>query len=70
MMTTLDDPVSSIAIWTTLAFLLWLLLTPLFQRLRMPHSVLITASLSWIVARLVMSMLPLAVHQVGLWFGA
>jgi hypothetical protein len=69
MMTTLEDPVNSVAIWTTLAFLLWLFFSLLVQRLRVPHSVLVTASLSWVVARLFMSILPVIVHRMGLWFG-
>jgi hypothetical protein len=69
MMTTLEDPVSSVAIWTTLAFLLWLLLSTLGHRLRIPHAVFITAPLSWIVARVFLSVLPAIIHHMGLWFG-
>jgi hypothetical protein len=69
MMTTLDDPVNSVAIWTTLAFLLWLLLSVLGQRLRIPHVVFITAPLSWIVARVFLSVLPAIIHHMELWFG-
>jgi hypothetical protein len=65
----LDDPVNTLAIWTTLAFLLWLLLSLLVQRLRVPHSVLVTATLSWIVARVFLTMLPAIIHHVELWFG-
>ena len=65
----LDDPVNSIAVWTTLAFLLWLLLSPLLQRMRVPHSMLVTATLSWIVARVVLSALPAIIHHMELWFG-
>ncbi len=65
----LNDPVSSLAIWTTLAFVLWLLLSLLVQRLRVPHSVLITATLSWIVARVFLTMLPAIIQHVELWFG-
>lgn len=69
MMTTLEDPMSSVAIWTTLAFLLWLLLSMLVQRLRIPHAALITAPLSWIVARVFLSVLPAIIHHMELWFG-
>ena len=69
MLAMLDDPVNSLAIWATLAFLLWVLLTLLVQRFRMPHSIVITASLSWIVTRLFLSLLPTVIHHVGLWFG-
>jgi hypothetical protein len=65
----LDNPVNSLAIWTTLAFLLWLLLTLLVQRLRVPHSVLVTATLSWIVARVFLTILPVIIHHMELWFG-
>jgi len=65
----LGDPVNVLAIWATLAFLLWLLLTLLVQRFRMPHSVLLTATLSWIVARLVLTVLPAVIHHMELWFG-
>lgn len=69
MMTTLEDPVNSVAIWTTLAFLLWLLLSVLGQRLRIPHAALVTAPLSWIVARAVLAVLPAIIHHMELWFG-
>jgi hypothetical protein len=69
IMITLDDPVNSVAIWTTLAFLLWLLLSMLGQRLRIPHVVFVTAPLSWIVARVFLSVLPAIIHHMELWFG-
>jgi hypothetical protein len=69
MMTTLEDPVNSVAIWTTVAFLLWLLLSMLGQRLRIPNAVFITAPLSWIVARVFLSVLPAIIHHMELWFG-
>lgn len=65
----LNNPVNSLAIWTTLAFLLWLLLTRLVQRLRVPHAVLVTATLSWIVARVFLTMLPAIIHHMEQWFG-
>jgi hypothetical protein len=68
-MTMLGDPVNVLAIWATLAFFLWLLLTLLVQRFRMPHSVLLTATLSWIVARLFLTVLPAIIHHMELWFG-
>ena len=67
MMTMLEDPLSSVATWTTLAFLLWVLFTWLVHRLRIPQSALITASLSWIVARLFLSILPTIIHRMDLW---
>ncbi len=65
----LNDPVNSLAIWTTLAFFLWLLLTLLVGRFRMPHSALVIATLSWIVARVFLTMLPAIIHHVETWFG-
>ena len=66
----LEDPTSALALWTTLAFLVWLLLTWSVRRLRVPHAGVITASLSWIIARLVSGSLQVLIHQVGLWLGA
>jgi hypothetical protein len=68
-MTMLGDPVSVLALWTTLAFLFWLLLNLLVQRFRMPHAVFFTAALSWIVARLFLTILPAIIHHMELWFG-
>jgi hypothetical protein len=65
----LNNPVNSLAIWTTLAFLLWLVLTLLVQRFRVPHAVLVTATLSWIVARVFLTMLPAIIHHMEQWFG-
>jgi hypothetical protein len=64
------DPVSSLVLWTALAFLVWLPLTWCVRRLHVPHAGVITASLSWIIARLVLSSLPALIYHVGLWFGA
>ena len=64
----LDDPLGSLLIWATLAFLLWLILTMLI-RPRRTQSVLLTASVSWIVARLFLWVLPMIVRQMEVWFG-
>jgi hypothetical protein len=64
-----DDPVSTLAIWATLAFLFWLMLTQLVRRLRLPHAGLITATLSWIVARVFLTILPAILHHMEQWFG-
>ena len=48
--------------------LVWLILSALVRPLRM-HSVLITASVSWIVARLFLWVLPMLLHQMEVWFG-
>ena len=66
--TALDDPVGSLLIWVTLAFLLWLILTALVRPLRAP-SILITASVSWVVARLFLWVLPTLLHQIEVWIG-
>ena len=69
-MTILDDPVSALAIWVTLAFLLWILFDLLSRHLRLPHVALVTATLSWIVARLFLSLLPAIIHPMEHWLGA
>jgi hypothetical protein len=45
------------------------LLSTLGQRLRIPHAAFITAPLSWIVARVFLSVLPVIIHHMELWFG-
>lgn len=64
----LTDPLGAILTWALLAFLFWLLLSVLVRPLRM-HSILITASVSWIVARLLLWILPTLLHRMGVWFG-
>ena len=64
----LVDPVGSLLIWVTLAFLFWMVLTALVRPLR-THSILITASLSWIGARVLLWLLPTLLHHVEIWFG-
>ena len=64
----LDDPLGAILIWALLAFLLWLILSVLFRPLR-THSILITASVSWIAARLLLWVLPTFLHRMEVWFG-
>jgi hypothetical protein len=66
--TALDDPLGALLIWAALAFLLWLILSVLVRPLR-TQSVLITASVSWIVARLFLWVLPTILHQMEVWFG-
>jgi len=66
--TALDDPLGAILIWAALALLVWLILSVLVRPLRM-QSVLITASVSWIVARLFLWVLPTLLHQMEVWFG-
>jgi len=66
--TGLKDPLGAILTWALLAFLFWLLLSVLVRPLRM-HSILITASVSWIVARLLLWILPTLLHRMGVWFG-
>jgi hypothetical protein len=67
-LTALDDPVGSLLIWASLAFLVWLILIVLV-RPRATHSALVAASVSWIVARLFLWALPILVHQMEIWFG-
>lgn len=66
--TGLDNPLAAILIWAVLAFLLWLILRVFVRPLRM-HSILITASVSWIVARLLLWILPALLHRMEVWFG-
>ena len=66
--TGLDNPLGAILIWAVLAFLLWLILSVLFRPLR-THSILITASVSWIAARLLLWVLPTLIHRMEVWFG-
>ena len=66
--TGLWNPFGAILTWALLAFVFWLILGVLVRLLRM-HSILITASVSWIVARLLLWILPTLLHRMGVWFG-
>jgi hypothetical protein len=65
--TGLDDQLSAILIWAVLAFLLWLILSVLVQPHRI-RSILVTASVSWIAARLLLWVLPTLLHRMEVWF--
>ena len=65
----LGDPLRSLLIWVSLAFLLWLMLTVLIRPLGV-QAVVMTASASWIVARLFLWFLPVILHRVEAWFGS
>jgi hypothetical protein len=56
-----------ILIWVVLAFGLWLALSWLIRRLRLPTPVLVAAPLSWIVAWLFIRAVPLVLHEIGSW---
>jgi hypothetical protein len=45
-----DDPGALLVIWMTVAFGLWLVLTDVVARLRVPRPAFVAAPLSWIVA--------------------
>jgi Mg/Co/Ni transporter MgtE len=60
-----DKP--EIVIWVALAFGLWLALSWLIRRLRLPTPVLVTATLSWIVAWLFIRAVPMVLHEIGSW---
>lgn len=64
----LDDPLGFLLIWASLAFLLWLLLTGLV-RPRRTHLVLVTASVSWIMAGVLLWFLPMLIDHIELWLG-
>lgn len=66
--TGLDNLLGAILIWAVLAFLFWLILSVLVRPVHM-HSILITASVSWIVARLLLWILPTLLHRMEAWFG-
>jgi len=66
--TGLDNPLGAILTWALLAFAFWLILSVLVRPHRM-HSILITASVSWIVARLLLWVLPTLLHRMEVWFG-
>ena len=63
------DPLNppEILVWVALSFCLWLALSWLIRRLRLPTSVLIAAPLSWIVAWLFIRAVPMVLHEIGSW---
>lgn len=61
------DQVDQVLVWVVLAFCLWLALSGLIRRLRVPKPVLVAATLSWIVARLFIWAVPLVLHEMGSW---
>jgi hypothetical protein len=65
---TVDDPVAAVVIWMTVAFLLWLALSDVARRLRVPRPALVAASLSWIIARLFIWAISILLQQVDRWF--
>jgi hypothetical protein len=60
-----DEP--EVLLWVALAFGLWLALSWLIRRLRLPTPVLVTATLSWIVAWLFIRAVPMVLHEIGPW---
>lgn len=50
-----------------LSFCLWLALSWLIRRLRLPTPVLVAAPLSWIVAWFCIRAVPLVLHEIGSW---
>jgi hypothetical protein len=59
---------SPMLLWTVLAFLLWLAFSAVVRRLRIPHAAVVSAVLSWIVARLFLWVAMAFAHQLGLSF--
>ncbi len=61
------DQAHYIFIWAALAFCLWLALSWLISRLRVPKPVLVAATLSWIVAWLFIWAVPIVLHDISSW---
>lgn len=55
--------------WAGLAFCFWIALRLLIHRLRMPSAGLVAATLSWLIAWLVISVAPTVVHELVTWSG-
>jgi hypothetical protein len=55
--------------WAGLAFCFWLALRLLVYRLRMPSAGLVTATLSWLIAWLVIWAAPTVLHELLTWSG-
>ena len=58
---------AEIILWVALAFGLWLGLSWLIQRLRLPTPAAVAATVSWIVAWLCIHAVPLVLHEIGSW---
>jgi hypothetical protein len=56
---------SLITVWIVLAFVAWLLLIPVLERLGVPEPILIGAVLSWLLGWLLVSHLPQLVRLAG-----
>lgn len=54
-------------VWTVLALCLWPILVLFFRKLNIPEPVGIAAALSWLVARVILSLGPVALRWVMLW---
>ena len=61
------NQVDQVLIWIALAFCLWLLLSQPIQRLQIPGPVVVSAALSWLVARLFIWGIPVLLHQITSW---
>ena len=61
------EQVDQIAVWVGLAFCLWLLLSWAIRRFHVHEPILVTATLSWVVARLCIWAAPLVLHELGSW---
>ena len=64
---TIDHVDHEILIWVTLAFGLWLALSWIIRRLRVPTPPLVAETLSWIVAWLCIQAVPIVLHGIGSW---
>ena len=60
---------SHVATWVELAFCFWLALSLLCYRLRMRSAGLIAATLSWLIAGLVIWAAPTILHELLTWSG-
>ena len=55
--------------WGAVAFGLWIIMSAATRGVRGRSARLLTATLSWVVARLVIWAAPWALHQIRPWFG-
>jgi hypothetical protein len=55
--------------WAGLAFCFWMALRLLVSRLRMPSPWLVAATLSWLIAGLVIWAAPTVLHELLTWSG-
>ena len=65
--TAIDQVDQGILMWIALAFCLWLVLSAIVRRLRVPSPVLVAATLSWIVAGLIIWAAPIVLHEISSW---